>query len=208
MGGDQPQSRRERNKARTRAAVRHSALRLFTERGYTDTTVGQIADAAGVSAQTFFHYFAGKRHVLLDEDMTDAIIEGFISAPPTLTPVAAYRHGLKTAYRSLTDSERDTAMQIRNVIATTADARAVLYTSYARLLDSIAAALATRRDAPSDPAERRVLAGAIVGVIIACSEATSQPDREILRGLSTLDEHLRRDPPRTRRRTTSGVTRG
>ncbi len=204
MGGDEPRGRRERNKARTRSVVRHTALQLFTERGYADTTVEQIADAAGVSAQTFFHYFACKRHVLLDEDMTDRIIEGFVGAPASLSPVAAYRHGLKTAYRSLTDSQRDAGMQTRSVIATTPDARAVLYDTYARLVDSIADALVTRRDAPTDGAERRALAGAIVGVIIACSETGPQSDREILRGLTILDENLRRD----HHRTALGVTGG
>jgi hypothetical protein len=39
-------------------------MRLFEERGYEQTTVAEIASAAGVSTNTFFNYFASKDEVL------------------------------------------------------------------------------------------------------------------------------------------------
>ena len=44
---------RERKKAKTRAAIREHAMRLFEEQGYAQTTVDQIADAAEVSLPVY-----------------------------------------------------------------------------------------------------------------------------------------------------------
>lgn len=43
------------------------SLRLFAEQGYEETTVDQIALAAGVSRRTFFRYFESKAAVLWHE---------------------------------------------------------------------------------------------------------------------------------------------
>ncbi|GEE00823.1 TetR family transcriptional regulator [Gordonia spumicola] len=63
---------RERNKARTRKAIRTAAMDLFEQQGYTATTVAQIADAADVSHTTFFRYFQSKEQVVLQDDIEDA----------------------------------------------------------------------------------------------------------------------------------------
>ncbi|HEU5037859.1 MAG TPA: TetR family transcriptional regulator [Nocardioides sp.] len=56
--------RRERRKADTRLALEDAALRRFAAEGYDATSVDAIAADAGVSARTFFRYFAGKDEVL------------------------------------------------------------------------------------------------------------------------------------------------
>jgi AcrR family transcriptional regulator len=55
---------RERKRQQTRQELISSAMRLFEERGYEQTTVAEIASAAGVSTKTFFNYFASKDEVL------------------------------------------------------------------------------------------------------------------------------------------------
>ena len=56
--------RREQHKLTTRRALEESALRLFARDGFDETSVDAIAADAGVSARTFFRYFATKDEVL------------------------------------------------------------------------------------------------------------------------------------------------
>lgn len=55
-----PAGLRERKKQRTREALLHTALELFTTQGYDTTTIDEIVDAVEVSQRTFFRYFANK----------------------------------------------------------------------------------------------------------------------------------------------------
>ena len=56
--------RREVHKRSTREALEVAALRRFATDGYDETSVEAIAADAGVSARTFFRYFATKDEVL------------------------------------------------------------------------------------------------------------------------------------------------
>ena len=48
----------------SRSAVSHTALEMFAERGFEETTVDDIADALGVSRRTLFRYFASKNDMV------------------------------------------------------------------------------------------------------------------------------------------------
>lgn len=58
---------RARKKQATSNALQRSAIDLFLERGYDETTVQDITDAAGVSQRTFFRYYPTKDAVLMTE---------------------------------------------------------------------------------------------------------------------------------------------
>lgn len=58
------EGRREVHKRSTREALEVAALRRFASDGYDETSVESIAADAGVSARTFFRYFATKDEVL------------------------------------------------------------------------------------------------------------------------------------------------
>jgi mycofactocin system transcriptional regulator len=47
----------------TRLAVERVALELFAEKGFDNTTVDDVAAAAGISRRTFFRYFASKNDI-------------------------------------------------------------------------------------------------------------------------------------------------
>jgi AcrR family transcriptional regulator len=55
---------RERKKAATRRALIDAAADLFQRKGFAETTIAEIAEAADVSTRTFFGYFASKEEIL------------------------------------------------------------------------------------------------------------------------------------------------
>jgi len=57
--------RRERRSAEIRERLFRSALQLFGQKGFAETTVEDITEAADVGKGTFFNYFPGKDHILL-----------------------------------------------------------------------------------------------------------------------------------------------
>jgi AcrR family transcriptional regulator len=70
---------------RTRQRLTDAALRLFEERGYSDTTVDDIVAEAGMSQRTFFHHFPTKEAVLFEghAERLDAAIARLRAAPHT-----------------------------------------------------------------------------------------------------------------------------
>jgi AcrR family transcriptional regulator len=64
-GSPLPPSRRERRSAEIRERLFRSALKLFAQKGFAETTVGDITEAADVGKGTFFNYFPSKDHILL-----------------------------------------------------------------------------------------------------------------------------------------------
>ena len=57
-------NRRERRRIETRERIYRAALEIFARRGYLETTVEDITEAADVGKGTFFNYFPTKEHVL------------------------------------------------------------------------------------------------------------------------------------------------
>ena len=60
-----------------------AAVDLFTEQGYDETTVAQIAERAGVTKSTFFRHFPDKRELLAagQETLSRLLAEGIAEAP-------------------------------------------------------------------------------------------------------------------------------
>src|SRR3954454_5404276 len=74
--------------------LREAALTLYLEHGFDQTMVNDIAERAGVTARTFFRYFADKREVLFDaaaevEEKSLAALEEAPAATSALDLVAA-----------------------------------------------------------------------------------------------------------------------
>jgi AcrR family transcriptional regulator len=57
--------RRQRRSAETRERLFRAALGLFARKGFAETTVEDITNAADVGKGTFFNYFPSKEHLLI-----------------------------------------------------------------------------------------------------------------------------------------------
>ncbi|KUI39532.1 TetR family transcriptional regulator [Mycobacterium sp. GA-1199] len=189
---DKPLGLRERKKLRTRATIRREAFRLIQERGYQATTVEQISAAADISPRTFSRYFPTKEAVLISDDHIPPIIDAFVAAPADMSVIDAYRHAVETTFNSLTAEQREEAIIGQQLMYTVPEVAGLLYAEYVRLIGLIEEALTKRRGAPTDPLERRVLAGAIVGVLIGASHGTPLPGDPISDSLQALDRIMNR----------------
>ncbi len=175
---------RERKKARTRAAIREHALRLFREQGYTATTVDQIAEAADVSPSTFFRYFPTKEDVVLQDEIDMLAIGAFEDQPPDLSPVAAFRAATRQAFAALDEADLARLRETAELTLTVPDLRARAMDEYARTIAVIAEAAGRRSGRDPNDFAVRILAGAIVGTIMAATMpwtdfAAAPPDADM-----------------------------
>jgi len=188
---DRPVGLRERKKARTRAAIREHALRLFREQGYHETTVEQIAEAAEVSPSTFFRYFPTKEDVVLQDDFDVLGTEAFEAQPAELSPVAAFRAAAAQMLATLTPEELARFRETTELALTVPEVRARAMDEFARTIDEIAAAVARRTGrAPDDFAVRNV-AGAVIGVIMSATMPWAEaPSDDMFERIDAALAHL------------------
>jgi mycofactocin system transcriptional regulator len=72
----------------SKAEIERVALDRFVERGFTETTVDDIASVAGIARRTFFRYFASKNDVVWGD--FDSLLGGlneWLTDAPTATPM-------------------------------------------------------------------------------------------------------------------------
>src|SRR6478609_4426562 len=96
-----------------------AAADLFTEQGYDETTVAQIAERAGVTRSTFFRHFSDKREVLVagQETLSTLLTEGIADAPDGATPLEAVAAGLQRASGEMTAFNRELGPRLKAAVA-------------------------------------------------------------------------------------------
>jgi AcrR family transcriptional regulator len=103
--------------ARERLVV--AAVDLFTDQGYDQTTVAQIAERAGVTRSTFFRHFADKREVLVagQDTLSRLLAEGIAEAPAGAGPLDAVAGGLERASTAMGSANRELGPRLRAAVA-------------------------------------------------------------------------------------------
>jgi AcrR family transcriptional regulator len=130
----------------SRGRLQESALALFAERGFDQTTAAEIAERAGVTERTFFRHFADKREVLFggSEHLKELVVQGVAAAPTTDGPLDAVTRGLHAAAAVLGEGRRDLVRQRQAVIEANPELRERELSKMADYASAVAAALRHR----------------------------------------------------------------
>ncbi|MGN6723031.1 MAG: TetR family transcriptional regulator [Marmoricola sp.] len=125
--------------------LRVAAMELFETVGYEETTVAQIADRAGVTARTFFRYFADKPEVLFagSENLQIEMVAALQAAPDDATPLDSLRAALDRA-AALLGERADFARRRHAIISAHPALGERELMKMARLSDGLADALRER----------------------------------------------------------------
>jgi AcrR family transcriptional regulator len=150
-----------------------AALELYSERGFEQTTVAEIAARAGLTERTFFRHFADKREVLFAgaDMLQELVVTAVANAPVSATPIAAAAAGVEAA-GALLQERREYARQRQAVIAANAELRERELIKLASLASAIAEALRGR--GVKDPAASLAAEAAIAVFRIAFERWTSK----------------------------------
>jgi AcrR family transcriptional regulator len=185
-----PAGLRERKKAKTRAAIREHAMRLFDEQGYSATTVDQIAEAAEVSQSTFFRYFPTKEDVVLTDDYDDLIMDAMRAQPLDIHPAEAMRRAFRQVFEDVGPAEWEAEQRRQRLIQAVPELQGRVMHQYLTMIGLLTAVVAERAGLPADDFSARIMAGALIGTALASSPG-GMSGRADLSDFSQVDRALR-----------------
>jgi AcrR family transcriptional regulator len=177
--------------------LQQAALELFSERGFENTTVAEIAERAGLTKRTFFRYFADKREVLFagSELFVEGVVSSIAAQPETVAPLDAVAAGFKAFAATNFEERRADALRRQRVIEANPELGERELIKRASLAEKIAATLRDRGECDpaavlvawagisvfwvafgrwTDPANRASLADLVDQALDQLREATAQ----------------------------------
>jgi AcrR family transcriptional regulator len=191
---------RERKKQQTREAIHRAAMRLFAERGFDNTTIADIAEAADIAPRTFFSYFPSKEEAVFEK--FDSAFADFDRAmrerPDGMSALDALREWIAhAAQEHITDSDH---LKLEARLRRESPAVAACDLRHARQFERrLAEAVGEDFDEPADALRPRLVAAAALAALQASSDAAEEmleDDPEAARRLiadpmAFLDDALR-----------------
>ena len=175
-----PDDWRSRKKAATRQTIQEHALRLFVEKGYDETTVEEIAAAAGVSHMTFFRYFPRKEAVV-EYDEYDPMLEQLIATrPPHEAPLVALHGAIRAGLEAILTTDREALLIRTRLVLRNPALRSRNVIAQDTTRDLFAHALARRAGLPAPDLAATAQASAALGAIAPAVMAWAESDEEDL----------------------------
>ena len=134
-----------RNSVEVHHSLQQSALELFRDRGYDQTTAAEIAARAGVTERTFFRHFADKRDILFDREASvqAAVTAAIDCAPADLAPMQVLLLAFQ-AVSAIYEDNRSFSEPRQAIIAATPALRERELTKIASMIAVLASALEQR----------------------------------------------------------------
>ncbi|ROS31716.1 TetR/AcrR family transcriptional regulator [Cellulomonas sp. PhB150] len=174
-----------------RSRLAQVALELYAERGYEQTTVGDIAERAGVTERTFFRHFADKREVLFDGSGTlqTMLVEAIAQAPDGLAPLEVVGDAFAAIGRLLGET-REHAVRRAAVVAANSSLMERELLKMATLATAAAAAL-RERGTPAATATVAAEAGVTAFRIGFEAWVSGPADGDLADGIRTVLDELR-----------------
>ncbi|WP_405442222.1 TetR/AcrR family transcriptional regulator [Streptomyces avidinii] len=170
-----PPGLRERKKAHTRRTIQEQALRLFLTQGYQNTTVEEIAAAAGVSHMTFFRHFPTKEAVVENDDYDPLIVRLVEERPEGEDSLTALRNALVHGLEAVYASDREALLARTRLVFETPALRARTWDNQYATQLMLAGALRARTPAESE-LSTRVIAGAGLAAVTSALAAWVESD--------------------------------
>ena len=136
-----------------RGRLEQAALELYSERGFEQTTVAEIAERAGLTERTFFRHYADKREVLFGGagPLTELLVSTVAGAPASAAPIDAIAAALE-AVGAVLEERRELARRRHLIIAGNPELRERQLIKLASWAEALADALRGRGVA--DPTAR------------------------------------------------------
>jgi TetR/AcrR family transcriptional regulator, regulator of mycofactocin system len=169
-----PSARRGRStegRAEVRRDLVAAAVRLFTERGYDETTIDDIAVAAGVGRRTFFRYFRSKNDVPWGDfdGLLRRMRERLAGCPPERPLMEVVREALLD-FNRVPPAELPWHRRRMELILRTPALQAHSTLRYADWRAALAGFVGERLGQPADALAPRTIAHATLGVALAAYE--------------------------------------
>jgi AcrR family transcriptional regulator len=156
---------RERKKRLTRAAIFAAAERLFSERGFEDVTVAEIADAANISVKTLFTYVRAKEELVFSDapNILDALVAAVGNRAAGQSPLDAVTATLLAAVE---DDTNGTGLEgFHRMIGQSPAIRSRLRAMWDETEDALTGALAQPGDGPRERADHRLTAAQLMVLV-------------------------------------------
>jgi AcrR family transcriptional regulator len=159
---------REQSRQAIREQITAAAMELFRSHGFEQTTVSEIAAAAGISSRSVFRHFATKEDIVTAsvDEIGGGIAVALAGRPPGESPWVALRRAMDGHLDDLEQDADGYVLERTRLLFRTASLRAAMLNKRARWIEAMAPDIVPRLTGRA--ALREVQAHAVVASALAC----------------------------------------